>query len=307
MARYPKKLAPGATIGLVCMSSPIPRKAVDHCKETLEALGYGVKLAGNLSTVYGGYMAGTGEERARWIRDMFLDPQVEAIFCVRGGDGGSRIMDLLDFDELRAHPKIFMGYSDVTSLHLALNQECDLVSFHGPMVYSNMLGGMDPDTQAGLFRALTAQGDFPFVNPPEEPLRVLKKGQAQGQLVGGNLALLSASLGTAYEVNTQGKILFIEDVDEGIHRLERYACQLKNAGKYEAAAGILLGQFTDCKNTTMVEYDEIRLFEDLLRDYDIPVMYNLQSGHGDKIITLPLGASCTMDTETKTIKFACQR
>lgn len=305
--RYPKKLKKGDTVGLICMSSPISRKTEDKCRKTIEKMGYVPKLAGNLSTNYGGYMAGTGKERAEWINKMFADPTIDAIFCVRGGDAGSRVMEYVDFDLIKKNPKIFVGYSDVTSMHNAINKYCDLVTFHGPMVSSNMIGGLDPETEEAFFKAINADNEFDFINPKAFDIEVLKSGKAEGEIVGGNLALLSASIGTTYEIDTKDKILFIEEVGETMNRVERFAYQLRNSGKFAEAKGIILGQFTNCENKEMSEYDEIKLFSDVLEKVDIPVMYNIQSGHGDQIITIPFGAKCIMDTETKSIKFVCKR
>lgn len=305
--KYPKKLKKGDTVGLICMSSPISRKTEDRCRKTIEKMGYVPKLAGNLSTNYGGYMAGTGKERAEWINKMFADPKIDAIFCVRGGDAGSRVMEYVDFELIKNNPKIFVGYSDVTSMHIAINKYCKLVTFHGPMVSSNMIDGLDSETEEAFFKAINADNEFDFINPKGFDIEVLKSGKAEGEIVGGNLALLSASIGTTYEIDTKGKIFFIEEVGETMNRIERFAYQLRNSGKFAEANGIILGQFTNCKNKEMSEYDEIKLFSDVLENVDVPVMYNIQSGHGDQIITIPFGTKCIMDTETKNIKFICER
>lgn len=305
--KYPNKLKAGATIGVVCPSSAITPEQRERCREVLEKQGFRVKLADNLCDDLGGYMAGSGSVRAEWINRMFRDSEIDAIFCARGGDGGSRIYDGLDLDVIRQNPKIFVGYSDVTTLHLLLNQECGFVTFHGPMVASNMISNYDDDTSKAFMDALNADDVYQFCNPPEEEICVLKPGKAQGPLTGGNLALLSASIGTPYEVDTKGKILFIEEVGENPGRLERFAWHLRMSGKYRDAKGILLGQFTHCNNTVCVDYDYLALFQDVLEPYDIPVLYNLQSGHGGKIITLPMGAECYMDSQTKKVLFDVQR
>ena len=158
--RYPKKLEKGATIGIICPSSPISAEREVQCVSVLEEMGFKVKKADNLTKNYAGYMAGTGEERAAWINKMFADKEVDAVFCVRGGDGGSRVIRHLDLDIIRSNPKIFVGYSDVTCLHMLFNQKCDLVTFHGPMVSSNMVDAFDDDTKNAFFDALTAEGTY---------------------------------------------------------------------------------------------------------------------------------------------------
>ena len=161
--RYPKKLEKGATIGIICPSSPISAEREVQCVSVLQEMGFKVKKADNLTKNYAGYMAGTGEERAAWINKMFADKEVDAVFCVRGGDGGSRVIRHLDLDIIRSNPKIFVGYSDVTCLHMLFNQKCDLVTFHGPMVSSNMVDAFDDDTKNAFFDALTAEDTYESV------------------------------------------------------------------------------------------------------------------------------------------------
>lgn len=301
--KYPKKLEQGATIGLVCPSSRISEERERECRAVLESLGYRVKLAENLTARYSGYMAGDGDVRGQWINAMFQDPEVDAVFCIRGGDGGSRAMDYVDFDLIRKNPKIFVGYSDVTSLHNAISKKCGLVTFHGPMVSSNMVSNFDEETKESFFKTLNAEAAYVFQNPKGHEIEVLKEGTACGELTGGNLSLLSASIGTFYEVDTAGKILFIEETCEPMCRIEKLTYHLRNSGKLKACAGILLGQFTDCINEDDPSYTELELFRDALKGLDIPVMYNIQSGHGHPMMTLPLGAVCTIDTQSKKIGF----
>lgn len=301
---YPKKLNLGDTIGLVCLSSNISKDREVECKAVLEAMGYQVKLADNLTANHAGYMAGTGKVRGESLNAMFADPAVDAIFCVRGGHGGARAMEYLDYDIIRANPKIFVGYSDITSMHCGIANHCDFVTFHGPMVSSNMVGGLTEEELASFFGAINADQGYQFANPQGIPIQTLQGGCATGTLVGGNLALLSATIGTSYEVDTKGKILFMEEVEETLPRIDRFAYQLKNAGKFQDCAGVMLGQFTDCTNKDDPSYLALDFFKELLAEFDIPVVYNVQSGHGDVNMTLPFGALCTMDADAKTIAFA---
>lgn len=296
-AKYPPKLREGATVGIICPCSGITQDKEKQCKAVLESMGFQVKQADNLTENYAGYMAGAGEGRGRWINRMFADPEVEAIFCVRGGDGGSRAMEYLDLELIRDNPKIFVGYSDVTSMHLAFTQQCGMVTFHGPMVSSNMTDRFDDQTRESFFHALNADSAYEFKNPKAAPLAVLKEGRAEGILTGGNLSLLSASMGTPYELDAKGKILFIEEVGESVCRMERFLYHLRNAGKLKECAGVLLGQFTDCANKDQADYTYLDLFQDALAGLDIPVLYNIQSGHDHPMMTLPLGTVCTVDAE----------
>ena len=305
--KFPKKLEKGNTIALVCTSSGVETGRIAECVTAMENLGYKVKTAGNLDGAYAGYMAGTGKERAEWLNKMFADPEVDAIFCVRGGDGSARMMEYLDYDMIKANPKIFVGYSDVTNLHLALTQECDFVTFHGPMVSSNIVDSFDEETAESLFTALNSDEAFEFKNPKGYEIGVLKEGKATGKIIGGNLSLLSASVGTPYEVDTEGNILFIEEVCEPMSKIEKWGYHLRNAGLFAKCSGIILGQFTKVVNEKMEEFDELKTFLDMLEGLDIPVMYGIESGHGSQIMTIPMGATCHMDTATKTIKFEVER
>ena len=270
-------------------------------------MGYKTKLADNLDKVFAGYMAGDGDERAKWVNRMFADPEVDAIFCVRGGDGSSRLMPYLDYETIKADPKIFVGYSDVTNIHMALNQICGMVSFHGPMISSNMIDGLTDEESTSFFDTINAESDFDYQNPKGYEIKKLKGGKAIGNLVGGNLSLLSASIGTPFEVESEDNILFIEEVCEPMSKIEKWIFHLKNAGNFDKCRGIVLGQFTKVENEEEPSYDENEVTLAALRDLDIPVVCNVQSGHGKPMMTLPLGALCTLDADEGKISFKVER
>lgn len=303
---YPKKLNAGDTVGIICTSSAVATEKIQECVAAVEAMGYKTKLADNLDVNHGGYMAGSGKVRGEWINKMFADPEVKGIFCVRGGDGSSRVMEHLDYQVIKNNPKIFVGYSDVTNLHLALNQKCDLVTFHGPMVASNMVSDFDAETKESFFTAIEAEKDYAFKNPAGMEIGVLKEGKAEGRLIGGNLSLLSASVGTPYSLETEGKILFVEEVGESITKIEKWMYHLKNAGKLDKCAGILLGQFTKIRLDDP-DFGVNNCIGEILEGLDIPVMYNIQSGHSKPMMTLPMGAVCKMDTAAKSIVFEVEK
>ncbi|QAT42976.1 S66 peptidase family protein [Aminipila luticellarii] len=304
--KYPKTLKKGAMIGLVAPSSPVSPEQVAQCQKVLQDLGYRVKSADNLSASKGGYMAGEEEVRGNWINRMFADDEVDAIFCIRGGDGGNRIMEYVDPDIVKANPKIFVGYSDVTSLHLLFNQQCGLVTFHGPMVRSNMIEHFDKESEKAFFDALTAEKEYVYQPPKDFEIKTAKAGKACGILTGGNLTVMCTSIGTPYEMETEGKILFVEEVGEHIGNMDRNIYQLRNAGKLKGVSGILLGQFSNC-DTDQENYTIVDIVKDAVKDLNIPVMYNIQSGHGFPMVTLPMGAECTMDTDNKSIVFSVER
>lgn len=301
--KYPKKLKRGDTIGLVCPSSPITKEQEEAVAAAVEAMGFHTKTACNLTEQYGGYMAGSGLARAEWINKMFADKDVDAVFCVRGGYGSARITEYLDLNVIRDNPKVFVGYSDVTSIHTLITQQCGFVTFHGPMAAANIEDFFSPETRASFFDAINSEVPYIFHNPDDRAFGVLKEGKAEGMLTGGNLALLSAGIGTPYEIDTKGKILFLEEIGENMGRIDRYLYHLRNAGKLAQCKGILLGQFTDCENTADPQYRETECLADALEGMNIPVMYGIQSGHGHPMMTLPFGAVCTMDTAYRQISF----
>lgn len=300
---FPDKLKKGHTVGIIAPSSPVTREEADLCKELVEDMGYKVKMGKCTYRSIHGYSAGTGEERAEDINKMFADKDVKAIWCIRGGDTSSHVMDKLDYKMISKNPKIFVGYSDVTNLHVNFNQRCNLITFHGPMVKSNMLNDFDDFTKDSFKKALNMEDELILYNPKGEDFKVMAKGYAEGTIVGGNLALLTSMIGTPYEIDTKGKILFIEDVDEAVRRLDRMMYQLKYSNKLNEAEGIILGEFTDCVNTRDESYTVYEMLKDILADYKKPVMYNIKSGHCYPMSTIPLGARCIMDTKSKTIRF----
>lgn len=306
-ALYPRKLNRGDTVGIIAPCSPVGEDEVPACIEAIIKMGFKCKIADNLSKNLGGYMAGTGKERAYWINEMFRDPEVDAIFCIRGGDGGTRAAPYIDLDIVRSNPKIFLGYSDVTTMHLLFNQSCGLVTFHGPMVASNMADGLNPISTEALWRCLNGDDIYEYRAPEGIPLKVLKPGRASGKIVGGNLSLLSAAVGTPYDPETEDSILFIEEVSEPINKIEKWMCHLKNAGKFDRCRGVVLGAFTDIHNYRNPEYDEYCVIRDILEDVKCPVMYNISSGHCYPMVVIPLGSVCTMDTEKSSLTFEINR
>ena len=309
---YPKKLEKGDCIGLVACSSFISEERFLACVEFLEKRGYRVKSADNITSNKAGYMAGEEAVRSRWLNRMFSDPEVDAIFCVRGGDGSNRMITGVDLDLVRANPKIFVGYSDITTLLNLFAEKCGLITFHGPMVSSNMVDMYDDETKVSFEEMLSGPGQYDYRVPKDHPLVVEQKGTgfAAAPLAGGNLELIATSIGTSYEVQTDGKILFLEEVHGHIGNMDRTVFQLRDAGKLDRVKGVLLGQFTDMR-IDEPDYGPERVIMDAIRstnrpDADqVPVLSNVQSGHGQPMLTLPIGAMCEMDTERKTIRFRC--
>ena len=300
---FPEKVKKGDTIGIIAPSSPVTKEEADLCKVLVENMGYKVKMASCVYRSIHGYSAGSGEERAKDLNEMFADKEVKAIWCIRGGDTSSHLMDKIDFENISKNPKMFVGYSDVTNLHVNINQRCNLVTFHGPMVKSNMLKDYDDFTRESFEKALNMEKELILDNPKGKDFKVMVEGQSEGVIIGGNLTLLTSMIGTPYEVDTKGKILLIEDVDEAVRRIDRMIYQLKYSGKLDMAEGIIFGDFTNCINSKDENYHVIAMLKNLLADYKKLVMYNIKTGHCHPMSTIPLATKCIMDTRSKTIKF----
>lgn len=300
---FPENLRKCDTVAIIAPSGPVSKEAADSCKRLVENMGYKVKMGKCTYRSIHGYSSGTGEEKAEEINQMFADKQVKAIWCIRGGDTSSHAMDKIDFEIIRNNAKVFVGYSDITNLHVALNQKCDLVTFHGPMVKSNMLSDYDDFTKTSFEKALNMDDELVLENPTGEDFKVMVDGYAEGIIVGGNLSLLTSMIGTPYEVDAKGKILFIEDVNESVTRIDRMMYQLKYSSKLDDAVGFVIGDFKNCNNENCKEYGVEEMIKDVLSDYKKPVMYNIKSGHCYPLSTIPLGLNCILDTKNKLIKF----
>ncbi|MDR1194241.1 MAG: LD-carboxypeptidase [Peptococcaceae bacterium] len=296
---FPHALKMGDAVGLIAPSSPVPAERLEACKSLLESQGYKVKEGRGIYSSLHGYQGGPAAVRAADINAMFADPEVKAIFCLKGGYSSAQVMDKLDLRLIRANPKIFVGYSDVTNLNVFLNQQAGMVTFHGPMVHSNMLKSYDDFTRASFEAALAlgASGSLELKNPQGEPFRTLRPGRAEGIIAGGNLSLLCSMLGTPYEIDTRGKILFFEDVNESIPHIDRMLYQLKYSGKLDQAAGVAAGDFSGQSNPDDPAYMADELLRDFFTGYQKPVVDNIKSGHCYPMSSIPLGALCRLDTD----------
>lgn len=304
---FPPKLKPGDMIGIVAPAFSWTQEALEQCTNKLNRLGYAVRLgacASGLQNLHG-YQSGSEKERAAELNQMFADPEVKAIFCVRGGYGTSRILPFLDYELIRANPKIFMGYSDITNLHMAIYKMTGLVTFHGPMLVPNIWKDMDPYTVQSQAAALNMGLDMEFYNPQGERFSVIHPGKAKGILTGGNLSVITRAIGTFYEPETQGKLLFLEEVDESIPKLDVMITQMEHAGMMNQVRGILLGDFTGCTNQRYEEnYSLEGFFQERFAGYSVPIMSHVRSGHGKPMGTIPLGMPCELNADTMTIRFS---
>ncbi|MFJ8518761.1 S66 peptidase family protein [Lysinibacillus xylanilyticus] len=304
----PKALKKGDTIGLISASGATPLEKFLPAVKSIEKLGFNV-VAGETCRARHGYLAGSDELRAFEVNQMFSDSNIDGIFCIRGGYGATKILPLLDIEMIKANPKVFAGYSDVTALHIVFNQQCGFVTYHTPMPSTEFIRPeMDEYTWNSFIESVTAteRTDYYLKNPPGRTMTTLADGKATGQLIGGNLTLVTASLGTPYEIDTRGKILFLEDIDESEQRVDRMLTQLKLAGKLDGVAGILLGAWTNCgpENPKHPEHSLSlqTIFQEILGPFNIPIIKDITCGHCLPTLSLPLGRTITMDTENQMIK-----
>ncbi|UOQ92577.1 LD-carboxypeptidase [Halobacillus shinanisalinarum] len=296
----PKKLKHGDTIGVIAPASPPNLKNLRRSIHFLNQLGLHVKIAPHVNCKYG-YLAGTDEQRLEDLHTMFADQFTNGIICAGGGYGTSRIASMIDYKLIKRNPKIFWGYSDITFLHQAIRQKTGLVTFHGPMLSSDVgKENFDPFSQA-MFNQLF-EPMFLTYSKDISPLRTISPGEACGEIVGGNLSLLVNSIGSAYEIDTRNKLLLIEDVGEEPYRIDSFLSQLKLAGKLEDAAGIIVGDFSEAEPR---KPDESLTLEQVFNFYfsrlDKPVLSGFKIGHCLPHFAVPLGAKATLSSLTKTL------
>ncbi|MDD4568792.1 MAG: LD-carboxypeptidase [Tepidanaerobacteraceae bacterium] len=300
---FPKTLKKGDTIGLVAPASPISRENISRCQEVVESLGYNVVIGNSADKSYLGYLSGDDDVRAGDINEMFERKEIDGIFCLKGGYGSCRVVNRLDLDLIRANPKVFVGYSDVTILHLVFNQICNMITFHGPMVSSNMISEFDDYTRESFMDTLSMRRELEFKNPKDKKIKTLTEGHSKGVLVGGNLCLLATSIGTPYELETKGKILFLEELNEVTYKVDRLLQQLKHSGKLSGVKGIILGGFEKCDPEHEGHATLVEVFNDVIKPLSIPTVYNVEVGHGFPTGSLPLGVTCELDATNGKIKF----
>jgi muramoyltetrapeptide carboxypeptidase len=301
-------LKPGDTIALVAPAGAIRMPALAEYAKNLEKAGYHVSIPRGIDRK-SGYLAGTDDERAEELNAAIRDPKVRAIFPCQGGYGLTRIVDRIDYEALRKDPKIVIGFSDLTALHLGIARHARLITFHSPMPLAS-LWKIDPEhayALASFNRAIFADQYKPgetgyVIDLPEKAPRpaTLVGGKARGRLTGGNLTLLCSTMGTAYAVEPQDKILVIEDVHEAPYRIDRSLSQLRLAGVLEGIVGVVAGDFSSSDPKDVAEFDRI------LREYFVPLkkpaVMHFPVGHIALNATLPLGAIAELDADSGTLR-----
>lgn len=306
MLLKPPHLEPGDTIGVVAPASPPGDPTViDRSVAAIEQMGFRARLAPNVRQRLG-YLAGDDRRRAADLMRMFADRKVKAIVCLRGGYGAGRLLEMLDYSLVRANPKILVGYSDITALHCALLTRARLVSFHGPMLNGDFARPDMPEfARRSFLRTVTTAA------PPgslrqgagRAAVKALRGGCAEGPLVGGNLSLLCALIGTPFQPDFRQRILFLEDVDEPPYRFDRMLTHLLLAGVLPQVAGVAVGRNVHCTDPKARRFREYRQnLEDVLRDrlgpLGVPVVVGLPFGHVRRNATLPLGVRARLDGDS---------
>lgn len=293
-----KRLEKGDTIGLVAPASAESEETIQNGIQFFEDLGFNIKKGSNIYK-RSGYLAGSDKERSDDLKSMFLDKSVKMILCVRGGYGTMRTLPYIDFKIIKNNPKIFVGFSDVTTYLNNFYQKCNLLCFHGPMLTTKF----DDTTLKSLMDTLM-NGYKPYTisNPENIKAQFYFPESVDGTLIGGNLNLMCSTLGTDYEIDTKDKILFIEDVNEAPYAIDRMLTQLILAGKLQQCRGFILGQFKGC---SLPHYKRSftldAIIEDRVLKLQKPTLSNFMVGHDYPRLTLPIGAKVRLNARTNNI------
>ena len=305
----PPALKPGDTIAFVAPAGPAELPPLRAYAAQLEKGGYRVIVPQGIEHRKSGYLAGTDEERAAELNRMIRDPKVRAIFPVRGGYGLTRILDRIDYAALREDPKIITGYSDLTALHLAVARQVRLVTFHSPMPMSSLWQGDKPEFafaaesfRRAVFADQYKRGETGYTIAVPRDARPVKLvgGTARGRLVGGNLTLICATLGTPYALQPRGAILFVEDVNEAPYRVDRSLSQLRLAGVLDDVAGVVVGSFSSRDPADAVELD--RVLREAFGKLKVPVIVKFPVGHTPINATLPHGGLVELDADRSLLR-----
>lgn len=312
----PNALKRGDTVGICAPAShSLEPGYMEYGLRFLRKLGLKYKLSKNISKTWGCY-AGTDQERVDDLHSMFADPEVSAIMCARGGNGVVRLLPGLDFDLIRKNPKILVGFSDITGLLIPIYQETGLVTFHGPTFgwffknkysYDHFVQALMHTKPIGLVEDPKPKEEWDPTYPP--PRMVLNPGSARGPLIGGCMTLITQLMGTPYQINAAGKILFIEDIKEEPHAIDRMLTQMQLAGVFDKVRGVIVGECLDCKpgaskrNQLVLNYGLEHVLRERLSGLKVPVVYGMRFGHGENKITLPLGVEATLDAMEDDVLF----
>jgi muramoyltetrapeptide carboxypeptidase len=302
----PNRLKKGATIGLITPGGPISKKQLDKTIVKLESLGFKIYHTESVLAQYG-YFAGKDKERADDLMHMFTNKKVDAILAVRGGYGAIRILDLLDYNQIRQNPKIFVGYSDITALLSAIYEQTGLVTFHGPVGISTFNKFSVKSLKRMLVKPKKAY-KYPYKREKnteknaEYDLYTINGGIAEGELIGGNLSVLDSMIGSKFEPNFENKIVYLEEVHEKTYKVDKMLVHLLQATNIKKAAGIMMGVFNQCDGNEEPTLSLKEAITDLFSPLDIPVSYGFPFGHIATKITIPTGIKARLNADKNTLK-----
>jgi len=302
----PKKLNKGDKVAIIAPSSAVSSPDnIYKAREIIEYFGL-VPIFGKNLLNGSGYKTRSKSERIEDIHWAFSDKSIKAVFCIRGGYGSASLLDLIDFDLIKKNPKIFCGYSDITALHLGINKYSNLVTFHGPV----MLSSFDSLTLES-FNKIFFENEMPiYQNPISKNLRnnfqtyTINPGEAEGEIIGGNLSILCSLMGTPFEPDLKNKILFIEDVGEEPYRIHRMLVQLHLSGLLKNIAGLIIGKCSDCNKNSGLTWDmsELEVIYDIVTNYKFPCFYGLLIGHTSNQFTIPLGINVRINSNSAVLE-----
>ncbi len=299
MIKIPPYLKKGDCIGMVSPAGFMPFERMETCMNTLQDWGYTVRLGATTNSQSENYFSGTDEERLNDLQQMLDDREVRAVLCARGGYGLSRIIDTLNFKKFRKHPKWIVGFSDITVLHSHIYTRYGVASLHAPMAAAFNEDGFDSPYIQSLKDALEGM-------PASYECAVHefnKPGEAKGELVGGNLTLLTHLIGTASDLKTKNKILFIEDIGEYLYNIDRMLLQLKRSGKLDKLAGLVIGGFSDMKDTERPFGKRIQeIIYDQVKEYHFPMCFNFPVSHDKENYALKIGAKYSLHVQSDAVK-----
>ncbi len=303
----PPRLKSGDKLGIVAPGSYISEEELQDSIKNLNQLGFETTHSEKI-LLQSGYFAGSDKDRADDLMEKFLDKSVKGIVCARGGYGCSRILPMLDYDVIRSNPKILIGYSDITALLYGIYQKSGLITFHGPVGTSSFNDYSVDNFKRVLMnpeRSKTFKNSTSGEDENVYGVTSIVKGKGKGRLVGGNLSIMVSLIGTEYDVDYSGKIIFIEEVGEEPYRVDRMLTQLIQAGKFDHAAGIMMGIFRKCEvkensDLTAKSFNLMEVLQDRFGNFKIPVVYGMSFGHVKDKFTIPFGALAELDADKHT-------
>jgi muramoyltetrapeptide carboxypeptidase len=297
MTLIPPYLHEGDAIGIVCPAGYMPYEKAETCINTLQQWGFKVKVGKTLGNQFN-YFSGTDEERLTDLQQMLYDVEIKAILCARGGYGLSRIIDKIDFTLFERNPKWIIGYSDITVLHAHIYTKYKIASLHSPMASAFNNDGAENEFVQSLRKAIT--GELYSYSCEENLLS--RNGLAEGELIGGNLSLITHLIGTVSDFDTTNKILFLEDVGEYLYNIDRMMMQLKRAGKLEKLSALIIGGFTELKDTILPFGQNIYdLIFDKIKEYEYPVCFDFPVSHTDKNYAVKIGVRHQLSVTEKKV------